>query len=63
MFEIFHPQSNTGLKASLSLMHMTTLILRSSIQNGRKRNPLSRVDFIFNISEITHTHTHTHTFL
>ena len=30
MFEIFHPQSNTGLKASLALMYMTALILQSS---------------------------------
>ena len=29
MFEIFHPQSNTGLKPSLVLMHRTTFILRS----------------------------------
>ena len=30
MFEIFHPQSNTALKASLAIMHMTTFILQSS---------------------------------
>ena len=30
MFEIFHPQSNAGLKASLALMYMTTFILQSS---------------------------------
>ena len=30
MFEIFHPQSNMGLKAILALMHMTTFILQSS---------------------------------
>ena len=30
MFEIFYPQSNTGLKASLALMHMITFILRSA---------------------------------
>ena len=30
MFEIFHPQSNTGLKASLALMYVAALILQSS---------------------------------
>ena len=30
MFEIFHPRSSTGLKASLALMHMITFILRRS---------------------------------
>ena len=29
MFEIFHTQSNASLKTSLTLMHMTTFILRS----------------------------------
>ena len=29
MSETFHPQSNVGLKASLSLIHMTTFILQS----------------------------------
>ena len=29
MFEMFHPQSNAGLKASLTLMHMTIVILQS----------------------------------
>ena len=27
MFDIFHPHSNEGLKASLALMHMITFIL------------------------------------
>ena len=30
MFEIFHLQSNAGLKASSGLMHMITFILRNS---------------------------------
>ena len=29
IFEIFHPQSKAGLKASLALMHMTIFILQS----------------------------------
>ena len=28
MFQIFHGQSNTGLKASVAIMHMTTFILQ-----------------------------------
>ena len=67
MFEIFHPQSSRGLKASLALMHMITFIVRSSNLEWQKKNPLSVVEFIYSIGETfltdtyTHTHTHTHT--
>ena len=30
MFEIYYPQSNTGSKPSLALLHMTTFTLQSS---------------------------------
>ena len=54
--EVFHPQSNTDFKASLTLMHMTTSILRSSNLNDRKRDPISVGDSIFSIGETFHTH-------
>ena len=64
MFEIFHPQSNAGLKTSLALMHMTTFILQSSnlewqekesiICNGvyfkRRWNDYMKIRLIFKIA-------------
>ena len=38
MFEIFHLQTNAGLKASLALMHMTTFILQSSNLEWQKES-------------------------
>ena len=40
MFEIYYPQSNTGSKASLALLHMTTFTLQSSNQELQEKESI-----------------------
>ena len=40
MFEIFHSESNPGLKVSLAIMHMATFILQSSNLEWQEKEPI-----------------------
>ena len=61
MFEIFHLQSNAGLKASLAIIDITTFILRSSNLEWQEKEPIIRGGVYFqhkwNLS-LSHTYTY-----
>ena len=40
MFEIFHSESNAGLKVGLAIMRMTTFILQSSNLEWQEKEPI-----------------------
>ena len=61
MFEIFHPERNTGSNACLALMYMTTFILQSSNLELQEKESVMCGGVYFQLIETFHTHTHTHT--
>ena len=65
MFEIFHPESNAGLKVSLAIMHIAAFILQSSNLEWQEKEPIicGGVYFQHKWNHNTHTHTHTQTHL
>ena len=59
MFEIFHPQSNAGLKASLTLMHMTIVILQSlNLEWQEKEFIICGGVYLQHRRNLSHAHTH-----